>query len=285
MKKIVFIIYREWAYEIYKHILFFQKNNGRFEVIALITIPNFEFKRESDEVQNFVVNSNDSEGILRILDEIKPDVIFYYGWSWLVKESIFFKYLCVCLHPSPLPKYRGGSPIQHQIIQGETESAVSVFKMGGGLDDGDIYKQEPISLLGSLSEIFNSIIQVGAKITEDFIVDLINGSVKFYPQTNLLENPPLKRRKPEEGEIRLGEISKKSYIEINNLVRALTDPYPNAYIQLPEGKLLIKKVKFCSHVPVDAFLRNGLRTSSASDGPRFLSLLDGYAEITESQLV
>ena len=285
MKKIVFIVYREWAYEIYKRILFFQKSNMEFEVAALITIPNSEFKRESDDVQNFVVDGNDNEEILRIMDEIKPDAIFYYGWSWLVKELIFSKYLCICLHPSPLPRYRGGSPIQHQIIQGETESAVSVFRMGAGLDDGDIYKQESISLSGSLKDIFTSIIQAGAKITENLIIDLINGNIKFYPQMNLSENPPLKRRKPEEGEIKLDEISEKNYVEIYNLVRALADPYPNAYIQLSKGKLLIKKIKFCSQIPESVFLYANLFSDSTDGVPNFLRLLDGYAEIIESQLV
>ena len=65
------------------------------------------------------------------------------------------------LHPSPLPKYRGGSPIQNQIINGEKNSAVTLFKMTRNLDDGDIYKQIPFSLKGSLDDIFNRIIKLG----------------------------------------------------------------------------------------------------------------------------
>ena len=46
------------------------------------------------------------------------------------------------LHPSPLPKFRGGSPIQNQIIRGEKISAVTIFKINKIIDGGDIYFQK-----------------------------------------------------------------------------------------------------------------------------------------------
>ena len=46
------------------------------------------------------------------------------------------------LHPSPLPKYRGGSPIQNQIINGESKSAVTLFKINNKIDQGDIIYQK-----------------------------------------------------------------------------------------------------------------------------------------------
>ena len=69
------------------------------------------------------------------------------------------------LHPSPLPKYRGGSPIQNQIINGEKKSAVTIFKINNILDGGDIYYQKKISLEGSLNEIFDRIIKLGTEGT------------------------------------------------------------------------------------------------------------------------
>ena len=44
-----------------------------------------------------------------------PDIVLFYGWSWKVSEKLINKFDCLMLHPSPLPKYRGGSPIQNQI--------------------------------------------------------------------------------------------------------------------------------------------------------------------------
>lgn len=72
-------------------------------------------------------------------------------------------YLCICLHPSPLPRYRGGSPIQNQIINGEVESAVTYFKMNNEIDAGPIIWQQNFSLDGDLKDVFSRISETGKK--------------------------------------------------------------------------------------------------------------------------
>ena len=75
------------------------------------------------------------------IDEIarfSPDLVLFYGWSDIIASEIISEYSCLMLHPSPLPKYRGGSPIQNQIINGEVDSAVSIFLMDEGIDTGPI---------------------------------------------------------------------------------------------------------------------------------------------------
>ena len=67
-----------------------------------------------------------------------PEIIFFIGWSWIIDDHLIKSNKCICLHPSPLPKYRGGSPIQHQIINGESLSAVTFFEMTNDLDAGDM---------------------------------------------------------------------------------------------------------------------------------------------------
>ena len=108
MKKILCVTYRSWATDIYN---------------ALSRdLPNHDFK---------IIN-NKSDFDESIIDEFNPDIILWYGWSWIVPDRILDKYTSLCLHPSPLPKYRGGSPIQNQIIDGVKTSAVTIFKMGKG---------------------------------------------------------------------------------------------------------------------------------------------------------
>mgnify|MGYP003683918595 FL=1 len=103
------------------------------------------------------------------LKEFKPDLILWYGWSWMVDETFVNNYESVMLHPSPLPKYRGGSPIQNQIINGEKIGAVTLFKMNEELDKGDIYQQLPMSLTGTLDDIFRRISDLGFAATCDII--------------------------------------------------------------------------------------------------------------------
>ena len=101
-------------------------------------------------------------------------------------EQFITSFRCLMLHPSPLPKYRGGSPIQNQIINGEIESAVSIFLMDSGLDSGPIYCQESFSLEGELSEIFSRIVRIGIALTEKYLLKIYNLFPKIILVTHIL---------------------------------------------------------------------------------------------------
>lgn len=290
MKRVAFVIYRKWAYEIFKNILSFQKENSNFVVSLLIMTPKAEFETEELKDFNFtnifIAEGNDHNKISSILSENEIDVVFYYSWSWIIKEPILSKYICLCLHPSPLPKYRGGSPIQNQVINGELESAVSVFRMGKGLDDGDIYKQIPMSLSGTIDDIFSRMTSLGIIITRQFILDFVDNKVIFIPQQLLEENPPLKRRSPKQSEIFLETISFISYTELNNMVRSLLDPYPNVFISFSDGKLFIQEIKRYEKIPSKGTILNKmiLTITNQNNFPLYLHLSDGYAIITKFKL-
>ena len=170
----------------------------------------------------------------------KNDTIFFLGWSWIVDKNIIDNYNCICLHPSPLPKYRGGSPIQNQIINKEQVSAVSFFKMNDKLDQGKILYQAPFSLKGELNDIFNRIIELGT-----FGIHHIMASNPKGTKQDESEATYCKRRKPEESEITIDEIMNKSAHELYDKVRMLNDPYPNAFIRCKNGdKLFITKTHY-----------------------------------------
>ena len=170
----------------------------------------------------------------------KNDTIFFLGWSWIVDKNIIDNYNCICLHPSPLPKYRGGSHIQNQIINKEQVSAVSFFKMNDKLDQGKILYQAPFSLKGELNDIFSRIIELGT-----FGIHHIMASNPKGIKQDESEATYCKRRKPEESEITIDEIMNKSAHELYDKVRMLNDPYPNAFIRCKNGdKLFITKTHY-----------------------------------------
>lgn len=206
--KIALIGYRTWALEIYQSI-----------------IKNFD-------CNHYLVESKDnfSESKLR---DFKPDYILFYGWSWIIPDSLINDFKCVMLHPSPLPRYRGGSPIQNQIINGEKSGAVTLFLMDNGIDTGPIINQKEISLEGSLKNIFEQIINVGVELTLDF---LRNGYTLKNQDHSIASS--FKRRLPEESEITLSEIKNKDSLYLYNKIRMLQDPYPNPYIKTVDGKKL-----------------------------------------------
>ena len=208
--RIACITYRKWAIEIYNLL-----------------------ENQFSDKHDFLIIRSKEEFDSKKLIFFKPDLILWYGWSWLVEDCFVNKYNSVMLHPSPLPKYRGGSPIQNQIISGEKSSCVTLFKMTKNLDDGDIYKQLSFSLSGSLNDIFNRIITLGYYATSE----IINNNFKLTKQDNA-KATYCKRRKPIDSEITLSELKNSSAQYLYNKIRMLNDPYPNAYIKTSDNKKL-----------------------------------------------
>ena len=120
--------YRDWALDIYDDVL------ENFDNVNLI--------KSQEEFTNTIDSFTAS------------DIILFIGWSWIIPTVIVEKFNCICMHPSPLPKYRGGSPLQNQIINGERLSAVTFFRMTGKLDAGNILWQKAFPLSGNLKDKF-----------------------------------------------------------------------------------------------------------------------------------
>mgnify|MGYP001217814834 CR=1 FL=1 len=210
--KIACIGYRDWALKIYDSLA------NKTEDQYLIFRSKAQYKEE-------------------VLVEYKPDLVLFYGWSWMVPENLINKFKCVMLHPSPLPKYRGGSPIQNQIIAGEINSAVTLFLMNSGdVDSGPILATKELSLDGNIKDIFSRITEIGLILT----LDLISNGLSPIDQ-NHKEATFCKRRSPKESEITMKEINECTALHLYNKIRMLQSPYPNAYIKTKDGKRLMIK--------------------------------------------
>ena len=207
MKKILCVGYREWALNIYNKVAQ-NYNDGDLTIIG-----------SHDEY-------NDS-----FVKEYNPDFVLFYGWSWMISEDIISDYKCIMLHPSKLPKYRGGSPIQNQIIRREENSALTLFLMNEKMDSGPIVFQESMSLSGSINDIFNRIEEIGYQGTMQFLTNPIEGLKQIEEDATYFS-----RRKKDQSEITPKELNEQSSEYIYNKIRMLQHPYPNAYIKASDGK-------------------------------------------------
>tara|TARA_R100001443_G_scaffold115277_1_gene132673 strand:+ start:1333 stop:1992 length:660 start_codon:yes stop_codon:yes gene_type:complete len=210
--KICCIGYRQWALDIYNSLYatqVFKTMDVQFDVLIM---------EEFDEKK---------------IRDYKPTYILFYGWSDIIDEKIINDFECIMLHPSPLPKYRGGSPIQNQIIRGEKDSAVTLFMMDEGIDTGDIIAQEYLSLDGNMDDIFERIAEIGLRLTKDI---LTNGFKR--KKQNESEASYYSRRKPSESEIFIDELKSLDGEYLHNKIRMLQDPYPNAFIRTSDGRKL-----------------------------------------------
>lgn len=184
---------------------------------------------------DIVLLSDPKKLTFEYVKKINPKIIFFPDWSWIIPENIINSFMCVCFHESNLPKFRGGSPIQNQIIRGIEKTKSTAFIMSKGLDEGDILLQKDLSLRGSLEEIFDRMI----KNDYDMAVKIINGKYRRRKQSG--KPTVFKRRRPEESELRhLNYDNKYLY----NFIRMLSDPYPNAFLRVGRRRIIFKSAKY-----------------------------------------
>ena len=162
----------------------------------------------------------------------KPEIIFFPDWSWIIPNEIISNYKCICFHESNLPKFRGGSPIQNQIIRGITKTKTTAFIMNEKIDAGDIILQKDLSLEGSIQEIFSRM----SENDYSLILKIMNGKYKRRKQSG--KPTTYSRRKPKESELKS---LNHSVNYLYNFIRMLEDPYPNAFIRIGKQKLIFKK--------------------------------------------
>lgn len=206
--RIACVGYRTWALNIYK---------------SLQSATSYEF----------LVQSSLEDYSEREIAEFQPDFVLFYGWSEIISSELIERFICLMLHPSPLPKYRGGSPIQNQIIRNEVDSAVTIFRMDAGIDTGPIAKQSYLSLEGSIDEIFDRIERVGFSLTLEMLVD-----EPVFTEQEHESATQYRRRKPSDSEITQEELRVKPLRYLENKVRMLQDPYPNPYIITADNRRL-----------------------------------------------
>lgn len=232
--------YRSWTYTIFNALT--KIDSKIWQIRGLITTKEAEKNFQNLGIPTLTVNPQKlgNQEVMEQLKIFKPDVFLFYGWSWMIPEELFAKYLCLILHPSPLPKYRGGSPIQNQIINGERKSAVTICKVIHKIDAGNIYSQTPFSLEGTLDEIFERIVKIGIKDTMRTLDAIAKFTAKPIPQDES-KATIYKRRKPEDSELTIADFQSKTAKELYDTIRALGDPYPNAYIVCKDGKKLFLK--------------------------------------------
>ena len=283
MLKTAFIIRRKWGFEILKEIYRFQKVRNDFEISVLITEKKPEFKIGNflkGKIKVYKIDPNDQQKMFDILTRHKIKIVFLYSWSHIIQERIINKFTCLCLHPSLLPAYRGGTPIQHQLISGEKNSGITVFRMNEKIDAGDIYQQAAMSLLGDINDIFSRMINLGAIVTKNIITDYINGRLVFWPQRSLKKSRIYKRRKPSQSELHLSEIKKMNFDEVYNIVRGLGDPYPNTFSRISNGVIYIQEIMKYKDLPNGSVVINS-DTSPGMLGNKklFLKLKDSFGRL------
>lgn len=175
-----------------------------------------------------------------ILDK-NPDIIITCAYGQIIPKIIldYPKYGCINVHGSLLPKLRGGAPIHHAIIDGETETGITIMYMDEKMDSGDIISQEKIPILedDNLDKLYEKMSILGSDLLIKTLPNIINKTNERIKQDETKVTFGYNITKEEEKI----DFNKKS-IDIYNQIRGLST-VPGAYCYLDEKRLKIYESK------------------------------------------
>ena len=169
---------------------------------------------------------------------LKPDLIL----SVYYRNMISTKILSLAplgafnMHGSLLPKYRGRAPINWAVLHGEPRIGMTLHRMVKAPDAGAIVDQDgtDIGPRDSAEEAFRKVLPCARRVLGRQIDPLLAGKAKETPQDDS-QATYFGGRKPEDGRIDWSQAS----VQIFNLIRAVTDPYPGAFADVGPARLMV----------------------------------------------
>ncbi len=228
--------------------------NSKHKVVGVVTQPDKPVGRSGKlqfcPVKSCAVENNiavfqyekiSSEGV-DDLKRLNADIMVTCAFGQMLSNEV----LNICpkgvfnIHASLLPKYRGASPIQHAILNGDSETGVSIMKTQLKMDSGDVVLVKKTKILPNetCGELFDRLSILGAEgIVE--ALDLIEDGKETYTKQDESKVTIVKQLKKTDGEIDFS----KTYAQLDCFVRAMS-PWPCAYTFLNDKMLKIFKIEY-----------------------------------------
>ena len=181
------------------------------------------------------INLKENVALVR---EIAPDLLLSFYYRNMIREEVLQipKLGSLNLHGSYLPKYRGRVPINWAVINGESETGATLHYMVEKPDAGDIVDQEkvPIDFADTALDVFNKVTVAAVAVLARSYPLLAVGRAPRIPM-DLSRGSYFGGRRPADGRIDW----QKSAVEIYNLIRGVTHPYPGAFTHLQGRKIVV----------------------------------------------
>ncbi|MBR7021537.1 MAG: methionyl-tRNA formyltransferase [Lachnospiraceae bacterium] len=172
---------------------------------------------------------------VEVVREAEPDMIVVAAFGQILPKSVLDipRYGCINVHASLLPKYRGAAPIQWSILDGESETGITIMYMNEGLDTGDILLQKvvPIDAVETGGSLHDKLAETGAEALVEAIPGIIDGTLEPVPQGEMT-TPYAKQLTKEMGRLDFSWDAEK----LERYVRGL-NPWPGTYT-FRDGQML-----------------------------------------------
>ncbi|HJT37075.1 MAG TPA: methionyl-tRNA formyltransferase [Actinomycetota bacterium] len=213
------------------------------------------------------------EGFAEALSVFEPQALAVVAYGHILPRAILAIAPAMNAHFSLLPRYRGAAPVQRALMDGVSETGVSVFMLEPTVDTGPVVAVERVEVGAqeTAGELLERLAPIGARLLVRALDDLERGTLEAVPQSDL-DASPAPKITPEEAEIAWT----KPAADIANLVRAL-NPRPGAFTTAGGKRLIVWRAH-----PVDG---SGTPGTVLSAGPGLIvAARPGAVALDEVQL-
>ncbi|MFG1837155.1 methionyl-tRNA formyltransferase [Micromonospora sp. NPDC049175] len=240
--RVVMFGYQTWGHRTLQALL-----DSEHEVALVVTHPPSDHAYEriwSDSVADLAaahgipveVRDRPDDDLLVPLEKADPDVIVATNWRTWIPPQIFElpRRGTLNVHDSLLPAYAGFSPLIWALLNGEKEVGVTAHMMDAELDAGNVVLQRsvPVGPRDTTTDLFHKTLELFGPITVDGLALIASGRTDWTPQDRSKASF-FHKRSDEDNRIDWTWSAE----ELDRLVRAQSDPYPNAYA-FHEGRRL-----------------------------------------------
>lgn len=245
--KIVFIGSDDFSAEVYRTL-----HDAGLNIIAIITETDKKsgrgqiltepiMKQLGKEHAVAVFQPETAKEISDIMQQFESDLLVLASYGKILTASSLEipTYGALNVHPSLLPKYRGATPIQSSILNGDTETGVTIMTMSPQVDAGGIVAQTKVTIDPNedFSDLKKRLAQIGSKLLLTSLPTYLAGQANILPQNPHDVTSTTKLTKE------MGEIDwQESIDQIHRQIRAL-NPWPGSFTWLEGKRLKILKAK------------------------------------------
>lgn len=202
---------------------------------------------------DFVSSDLKDKEVIEKIKSLDPTVAILASYGAFIPDSVIslFPHGIVNIHPSLLPKWKGPSPVQYSLLNGDEITGVTLIKLDDQIDHGPILSQKPYTLTGTETseDMLSILFEIGADLVVEQIEHLENSEqLKEVPQDHNKETWSYKIEKTD-GQININNLS--TTYSLNNMIRALY-PWPGVWTKailkgqekivklLPEDKIQVE---------------------------------------------
>lgn len=168
-----------------------------YDVVCVVTQPDRPFGRKrilkASPVKELAIEKGievlQPEKIKQSINEVlsyEPDLIITCAYGQLVPKEIleYPKYLCLNVHASLLPKYRGGAPMHWSIINGDDKTGVTLMRMDTGMDSGGMLSSREVNIEDKdmMSDVEAKLMEVSKDLIHTDLPLYLKGDLKFVEQ-------------------------------------------------------------------------------------------------------